>query len=209
MYLTLPHLPTNTMSMPQAIWLISGYAGSGKDTTADILTNLLGNDQVTRDSFAGAVKDEVAAMYEFDRGYLDTQEGKSRVVRFPDGKAKTVRELLIEHAESTKAAAGDPAIWAKRIRTPNTPHWILSDWRFLDELFSLRMRFPQTPIYTLRVVRPGVEPTTSHTEHELDSFIYQYTIENSGSLLYIGNQLAAILNTIGSQQAANESIDHM
>jgi hypothetical protein len=196
-------LPTTMTQQPRIIWLISGYAGSGKDTTADILTNLLGNAEVTRDSFAGAVKDEVAAMYEFDRAYLDTQEGKARIVRFPDGTVKTVRELLIEHAESTKVAADDPAVWANRICAPNTPHWVLSDWRFLDELLNLRMRFPWAAFATIRVVRPGIHPLSSNTEHELDSFVCQYTIENSGSLLYIANQLTQIINSL--QASINES----
>ncbi len=176
---------------PQVIWLISGYAGSGKDTTADILTNLLGQHVVTRDSFAGAVKDEVAALYDLDRAELDTTQGKAALL--PNDPTKTVRDLIIHHAETTKTSEGDPAIWAKRIRAPNTPHWILSDWRFLDELLHLRMRFPHAALYTLRVHRPTVEPLETATEHELDSFICQYTIENSGSLLYIANQLSRIL----------------
>ncbi len=181
---------------PQTIWLISGYAGSGKDTTADMLENLIGPTICVRDSFAGAVKDEVAAMYDFDRAYLDTAEGKARRIRLADGTHKTVRELLIEHAESTKVSTGDPAVWAKRLQAPVAPHWILSDWRFLDELFALRMRFPHAAIYTLRVQRPGVEIMDTRTEHELDGFVTQYTIENSGSLLYIGNQLSNILHSM-------------
>ncbi len=175
---------------PQTIWLISGYAGSGKDTTADILTNLLGHHLVTRNSFAGAVKDEVAKLYDLDRAELDTPHGKAR--KLSDGL--TVRDLIIYHAETTKAKENDPAIWAKRIRAPNTPHWILSDWRFLDELLHLRMRFPHAAVNTIRVQRPTVEPLETATEHELDSFVCQYTIENSGSLLYIANQLSRILD---------------
>jgi hypothetical protein len=194
MFLYKLHNSNMTAMNPQIIWLISGYAGSGKDTTAELLVNLIGPTLCTRDSFAGAVKDEVAAMYEFDRAYLNTAEGKARRIRMPDGTVKTVRELIIEHAESTKAATEDPAIWAKRLTSPSTPHWILSDWRFLDELIALRMRFPQAVIYTLRVKRPGVEHMNTYTEHELDGYVTQYTIENSGSLLYIGNQLSQILN---------------
>jgi hypothetical protein len=158
------------------------------------LANLLG-DLTTWDSFAGAVKDEVAVMYEFNRAYLDTQEGKARYVQFPDGSRKSVRDLIIEHAESTKQTT-PPGIWAERLKTPTTSHWILSDWRFVDELITLRMRFPHAAIHTLRITRPGIVPSTSYTEHELNSFAYEYTIDNAGSLLYIANQVKSILERI-------------
>lgn len=187
------HDPYMPPSIPQTIWLISGWAGSGKDTTADILVNLLGADYVQRDSFAAAVKDEVAVMYDFDRAYLDTQEGKARIVHMADGTMKTVRDLLIEHAQKTKEDTHS-AIWAERLKAPNTNHWIISDWRFVDELLCLRMRFPHAAMYTLRVSRPSVEPKDTPTEHELDDFVCQYTIENTGSLLHIGNQLMRILH---------------
>jgi hypothetical protein len=185
----------NTAEMPVShIWLLSGYAGSGKDTTANILANLLG-DLATWDSFAGAVKDDVATMYEFSREYLDTQEGKSRRLQFPDGSWKTVRDLLIEHAEGQKQLT-HPGIWAERLKTPTTPHWILSDWRFVDELTTIRMRFPHAAIHTVRITRPGIVPSHSYTEHELDAFAYEYTIDNAGSLLYIANQVKSILERI-------------
>ncbi len=186
-----PHFP-----FPSHIWLIAGYAGSGKDTVANFLAELLGSDQVKRDSFAGAVKDEVAAMYEFNRGYLDTADGKARMVQLCDGTRRTVRELLIEHAETTKTKTGDPAIWAKRIAAPNATHWILSDWRFLDELLNLRMRFPKAAIHTLRVRRSSVTPMASHTEHELDDAATEFTIDNDGSLVYIVNQLQKIVDRL-------------
>ena len=204
----IPVLPTHRMNVPEHIWLISGYAGSGKDTVAGILRNILGDNQSATASFAGAVKDEVAAMYDFDRAFLDTQEGKARHVKLANGRQTTVRDLLIHHAESTKEKTGDAAIWAKRIAPPPVAHWILSDWRFLEELHSLQARFPQSHIHTVRVMRPGIYPSTSHTEHQLDAFVYEYTIENSGSLLYIGTQITRILEHM-NVAGTNVSIDHM
>lgn len=182
----------NNMSPTLHIWLLSGWSGSGKDTTADILANLF-CEHAQRDSFAAAVKDEVAGMYDLDRAYLDTQEGKARVLRLADGALKTVRELIIEHAQKTKEATHN-AVWAERLKEPVVAHWVISDWRFVDELLCLRMRFPHAAIYTMRVKRPSVEPKDTPTEHELDDFVCQYTIENTGSLLHIGNQLMRILH---------------
>lgn len=180
-------------SIPQTIWLISGWAGAGKDTTADLLANLL--DNVQRDSFAAAVKDEVAGMYNLDRAYLDTHQGKDCVLQLEDGALKTVRDLLIEHAQNTKEATHN-TVWAERLKDPAADHWVISDWRFIDELLCLRMRFPHAAIYTIRVRRPSVESKDMPTEHELDDFVCQYTIENTGSLLNIGNQLMGILHSL-------------
>jgi hypothetical protein len=191
--MTIFHRKHTTMPL-EHIWLISGYAGSGKDTTATILVNLLGS-TATRSSFAGSVKDEVAAMYEVERSYLDTQAGKAHVVQLADGTQKTLRELIIAHAESTKQQT-HKGIWADRLAAPNTTHWILSDWRFLEELFTLRRRFPTAIIHTIRVRRAEIIPSTSYTEHELDDFAHEYTIDNCGSLLYIGNQLKDIVETL-------------
>lgn len=181
---------------PEHIWLLAGYAGAGKDTTAALLAQLLGDKEVTKNSFAGYVKDEVAAMYEFDRTYLDTQEGKARKITFPDGKVTTIRDLLIGHAEATKHETGNPAVWAERIPIPNTTHWILSDWRFRAELECLRQRCPSAAIHTVRILRNELETSTSYTEHQLDRYPCQYTIENIGSLLYLGTQVEALVKRV-------------
>jgi hypothetical protein len=169
------------------IWLLSGYAGSGKDTVAAMMLEMGAH----RNGFADAVKDEVAAMYELSRESLDTQEGKTRVLALADGTRKTVRDLLIAHAETTKATEG-PAVWANRIQAPNTDHWILSDWRFLAEYESMKARFPEAQIHTVRIHRPSVTTLTTYTEHELDTFAFDYTIENSASLLYLRSQVLAL-----------------
>ena len=182
-----PH--TYKDSMVEHIWLLAGYAGSGKDTAAQLLLSVLGDGAIG--SFAGVVKDEVAQLYDIPRSSLDTQEGKATIVHFPT-RTITARNLLIEHAEGEKKRTGDPAIWAQRIQPPPTSHWILSDWRFLDELLYLRFRFPSAAIHTLRIVRPDVHPLSTYTEHELDGFVFDHTIDNSGSLLYLSRQLCAI-----------------
>ncbi len=189
------------------IWLLSGFAGSGKDTAASLLVNLLGS-QATIGSFAGAAKDAVAAHYNIDRHLLDTQEGKASIVVFPT-RQLTVRELLIEYAEGEKKRAGNPAVWAERIVAPTTPHWILSDWRFLDELLYLRMRFPYAAIHTIRITRPSVHSGDSCTEHELDSFLFEYHVDNSGSLLHLANQIQTILDCVGTSCVASMSKECM
>jgi hypothetical protein len=80
-----------------------GLIGSGKDTAADYLVNFHG---FRRDSFAGTLKDAVAAVFGWDRTLL---EGRTK-------EAREWREQI------------DPW-WAERLGMPDlTPRWILQWW---------------------------------------------------------------------------------
>lgn len=186
------------------IWLLHGYAGSGKDTAGALLKDMLPHAALT--SFAAAVKDEVAVMYELDRPLLDTQEGKQKWLYFADGSHKQVRTLLIEHGEGQKRVHGNPAIWAERVQMPECQNWIFTDWRFLAELETMRRRFPDAAIHTVRILRPDIEPLATPTEHELDTFPSEFVAENSGSLLFLANQLRDIIERIACRVSHNSII---
>jgi hypothetical protein len=82
---------------------ICGFIGSGKDTAANYLVGWHG---FRRDSFAGALKDAVAAVFGWDRELL---EGLTT-------EARAWREQV------------DPW-WAKRLNMPDlTPRWVLQYW---------------------------------------------------------------------------------
>jgi hypothetical protein len=82
---------------------ICGLIGSGKDTVADYLVNVHG---FRRESFAGTLKDAVAAVFGWDRILLE-------------GRTKASREWREQV---------DPW-WAERLSMPNlTPRWILQYW---------------------------------------------------------------------------------
>ena len=82
---------------------ITGFIGSGKDTAANYLVGWHG---FRRDSFAGALKDAVAAVFGWDRELL---EGLTT-------EARAWREQV------------DPW-WAERLNMPHlTPRWILQYW---------------------------------------------------------------------------------
>jgi len=82
---------------------ITGWIGSGKDTIADYLVNF---HQFRRDSFAGTLKDAVAAVFGWDREML---EGRTK-------EAREQREKI-------------DTWWSERLNMPNlTPRWVLQYW---------------------------------------------------------------------------------
>jgi len=82
---------------------ICGLIGSGKDTVADYLVNVHG---FRRESFAGTLKDAVAAVFGWDRTLLE-------------GRTKASREWREQV---------DPW-WAERLDMPTlTPRWVLQYW---------------------------------------------------------------------------------
>ena len=82
---------------------VCGFIGSGKDTVADYLVNF---HEFRRESFAGTLKDAVAAVFGWNREML---EGKSK-------EARAWRERVDEW-------------WADRLNMPTlTPRWVLQYW---------------------------------------------------------------------------------
>lgn len=82
---------------------VAGLIGSGKDSVADYLTSKHGFRRV---SFAGSLKDAVAAIFSWDRAMLDGLTPESR----------EWRDQI------------DPW-WAKRLKIKTlTPRWVLQQW---------------------------------------------------------------------------------
>lgn len=82
---------------------ICGLIGSGKDTIADYLVN---THEFRRESFAGTLKDSVAAVFGWDREML---EGRSK-------HSRDWREQV-------------DTWWSERLNIPNlTPRWVLQYW---------------------------------------------------------------------------------
>ena len=82
---------------------VTGFIGSGKDTVANYLTTFHGYKRI---SFAGTLKDSVAAVFGWDRDMLE-------------GTTKSSREWR-EQLDLW---------WSKRLGIPElTPRWVLQQW---------------------------------------------------------------------------------
>jgi hypothetical protein len=183
------HILQAMSEVPSNIWLLRGYAGSGKDTLAAMLVTLLPDCAVS--AFAAAAKEHVSQNFGIARHLFDTQDGKSSTIGH---MGITVRELLIREAQTAKSESGNPEIWAERVTPPASRwpascrpasccrHWILSDWRFREELECLRRRFPHSEIHTILIRRASAQPVESATEHQLDDVECDAVIDNDGSL---------------------------
>lgn len=165
------------------IYLLSGYAGSGKSHVSKLLEGLYAN--VRRTSFAKRVKDDVARIYSIPRDICDTQEGKKLFVMTATGD-KQVRELLIEYATKMKQTTDNPAIWADYVVTeilanPEVTTWILDDWRFKKEYERLRSAIPSARIHRFRIYNSSVKPLEDPSEHDLDDEPMDFEILNTGT----------------------------
>ena len=82
---------------------ITGFIGCGKDTAANYLVNTY---NFRRESFAGTLKDAVAAVFGWDREMLEGHTAQSRAAR--------------EQVDTW---------WSDRLNIPNlTPRWVLQHW---------------------------------------------------------------------------------
>lgn len=168
--------------MDRDIWLLAGYAGSGKTTAGMILKDTLPHSFET--SFAKEVKNQVAELYDLDRTMLDTQEGKAT---FVESEQKTARQLLVEYSALCKQNTHCPGIWAEYVvdeinKNPHIQHWIIHDWRYFAEVQTIRYFLPFARIHTLRIVNEQVHPTMCSSERELDYAVVDHIIPNNGSI---------------------------
>ncbi len=166
------------------ILLISGYAGSGKDTFADYFIEMCekNNSSYKRYAFADKVKEEVSNMFKIPIDTFFTQAGKKSIVETKEGP-KTCRELLIEHSALMKRVISND-YWAKLVCTEidTTKDFILiTDWRYNVEYESVHSYFGEHTIITVRIINPSVSILSDSSEHELDLRVFNYVINNNSS----------------------------
>ena len=162
------------------IFLLSGYAGSGKSFAATWLQRCLNNSRLA--AFADPIKDGVSKEYNIPRALCDTQEGKATVV---DEKGTTVRDLLIQYAAEKKlyfnATVFAHSVVCKIRENPTIESWIIHDWRYPEEYLTLIGCFPEADIYRIRIVRSSVQSLPIPSEHGLDDYPFDHTIYNDGT----------------------------
>lgn len=200
---------------------ICGFIGSGKDTAANYLVGWHG---FRRDSFAGALKDAVAAVFGWDRELL---EGLTT-------EARAWREQV------------DPW-WAERLGMPHlTPRWVLQYWGtevcrqgFHDDIWiaalenRLRSRTGHTVISDVRFpnevhairnaggriiwIKRGADPEWCTTLIEMrqhstlgicTDYMRQYSVHAS-EWAWVGTQFDAIVDNNGSVEQLYKQLKNL
>jgi hypothetical protein len=177
------------------IILISGFAGSGKDTAADFFSTL--GFSIYR--VADNVKRQSALYHGFPLNLTETQEGKKTLVTSTKtNETKSVRSFLIEDSLQNKIINNDPAFWARllvaQIKREAPDFVVISDWRYKAEYDLIKFEFPDSELIKIRVIRDSVIPSTDPSEHEIDDEKFNFTIHNNGSITQLHAECRKILN---------------
>ena len=178
------------------ILLLAGWAGSGKDTVADILVRKYGYYRV---AFADALKRDAAMRTGLPLSVFHTEAKdhplQQSVPAFPT--AKKPRDILLQLALQMRAE--NPDIYADTVIHDIAEHtgtcFVVSDWRYKRELCRIREMCPDAQILTMRIVRPGVSASLDSSEHDLDKELMDYIIPNSGTVEELTQHLAHLLES--------------
>jgi dephospho-CoA kinase len=167
---------------------LTGYARSGKDTVASILVEKYKFERV-------AFADPIRSMLMDIDPLIDSGVRVSDIVNqygWEIAKAKPeVRRLLQTLGVSARDNL-DNAVWvtAALRQMVDEQDYVITDVRFINEATMLQSIHGQI----WRVERPGVVAVNSHvSESEMDNYIVDCIIDNSGALESLESLVAARL----------------
>lgn len=173
---------------PVQIVMLSGWAGSGKDTVANMMVTDHG---FVRFAFADALKVDVHESTGIPMAILHSPYMKMEPLPFPiDGfpDARTYRDVIIQHAARQRALDND--IYSRKvveeIRAKKAVRVVISDWRYQREYEVLRQAFPGVTIRKVAIRNPAVTQMDIPSEHDLDEIPMDTIIHNNSSLTDLG-----------------------
>lgn len=193
-----------TVHTAPLIIMLSGWAGSGKDTAANILIEEMG---FRRYAFADMIKEVCSRQYNIPREYFYDVELKdepldaSLITNAPNilSNAKpltTPRDLLI--AYGAKARAEDASVFVRNtvtaIQADGHERIVITDWRFPNEFKYMRDAFFASHVMPVRIRRPGIVPTEDPSERSLDDMIMEELVDNDGSIEDLRCRLRALMS---------------
>jgi hypothetical protein len=167
------------------IILLSGWAGSGKDTVANILCKKW---DFVRLAFADELKWDVSQKTGLPLSFFHSEQLKDkpldiRILAYPT--AVTPRDLLLQHAKREREK--NPFIYCEiildKIADSTSPRIVISDWRYKKEFAFLSQNLDYYfTILRFRVHRSCITPSPDASEHDLDDEPVDSTLFNDGSL---------------------------
>ena len=186
------------MSSPKLILALSGWAGSGKDTAGAALVEFLGFQRL---SFADALKHNTAVQYGLPvECFHDRELKEAAIMQFPVTETEgiplgasvdsveywTPRGLAILEGRTKRLV--DPDYWVRLLFTPmfaaeqvGLTLFVLTDWRFPNEVAALRRLNPEYEIVTVRIDRFEETISMDDSETALNNEEFDHVIANHGT----------------------------
>lgn len=168
--------------------LICGYRRTGKDYLFGKLStktpasmriyknplvttyNITNYNNFVRIAFADILKQEASGLYDIPTGIFDDEKDVKCYEHYRTGEMVSARDIYNEWGQIRRNE--DPDYWCKLalrdVTTNRDINYIVTDWRFRNELEYGREHFPT--LITARVYRSQVEepPNNVISEHDLD-----------------------------------------
>ena len=152
------------------ILLLTGRAGSGKDTFCDLAMRSGVN--VARHAFADSLK-----RLAFNAGWDGVKDEKGRRLLIDLGNS--IRSYNVNFFADCVASKIEDV----HARYPNSDRIIhvVTDFRFANEAFVLEQLFGNC-VKTVRIVRDGLDAIDDVSEYGLDDYACDLTVLNNGSM---------------------------
>ena len=183
------------MSQPLII-LIAGWAHAGKDSVAKILVESYDFHKV---AFADPIKQQVAKDLNIPLEWCYDHEKKASLL--PNNTERTLRDELIRVGQTARET--DKDIWARAVGEKiqkmikkGHSRFVISDWRILEEVWTLQKMIPQACIVPTRVERPSqiLSPVPDKTEYSLLGFPFWKVFHNSGTIARLLTQVVEFID---------------
>lgn len=140
--------------------ILTGAAGSGKDTVAEAIYDSWPQ-YIYEGKFSAAIKDATCELFGWDRYQIDDNlEYKESVATWPDGTPQTRdshtrRQIMQIFGTDVFRDMFDEEFWVRKLlshieNSDIEDPWVISDCRFLNEFEALQSVFDRTLVIQLR-----------------------------------------------------------
>jgi len=174
------------------VFLIGYKKRVGKDTTANLLTEMLPN--TTKKSFATPLKEIVSDMFGISVETLDNLKNTDSWLYEGNDKFEiSFRKILQRFGNGKIKHYFGRDVWAKLTLQGIKENVIVADFRFPEEYEVLK---EYHKVVSIKVERDIDNFDEDESENALNTFKFDYTIDNSGNINHLKNQLRDILKEI-------------
>lgn len=177
----------------------SGYATSGKDTVASMITDIDNSFKIKK--FSGKLKQVASILTGIDAHMFESQSVKEsplpgwEVTDYGVTRPMLVRDLLQRLGTEAIRNGLHTDAWVNALFCDyrQGDNWLITDVRFPNEYAAIK----KWGGIVVRVNRDGVKPINGHSsETALDSYSFDLTIDNSSNIETLSDNVFVLFNQI-------------